>query len=190
MVGGVFFTKTLRDIFEHFYDIKIGMYSYGGVFNARIFYPAKVTIGNYCTIASILSVYRRNHPIQRVSTHPLFYNNIYSALKNDCLDIPSNNPLYIGHDVWIGRSSIILPGCNTIGDGAIIGAGSVVSKDVEPYTIVVGNPARILRRRYPKNIEEKIIESKWWLQPLSSLAEKLPCFINDPGIDLFNRFNF
>jgi acetyltransferase-like isoleucine patch superfamily enzyme len=137
-----------------------------------------------------MSVHRRNHPIQRVSTHPLFYSNIYSALKNDYLDIPRDNPLSIGHDVWIGRNAIILPSCEKIGNGAIVGAGTVVTKDVEPYTIIVGNPGKVLRRRYPKNIEEKIIHSRWWLQPLSSLADKLPCFINDPSIDLFDRFNF
>lgn len=188
--GGMFFTRTLRDIFEKYHNIKIGMYTYGGAFNPTIFYPAKVVIGNYCTIGSIMSVHRRNHPIQRVSTHPLFYSEHYTAHKNDYLDIPRDNPLNIGHDVWIGRNSIILPGCETIGNGAVIGAGAVVTKNVEPYTIIVGNPAKVLRKRYSKDIEEKIIKSKWWLQSLSSLADKMPCFINDPSLDLFNRFNF
>jgi len=91
---------------------------------------------------------------------------------------------------FISCISIKVFASTIIGDGAIIGAGSIVTKDVEPFTIIAGNPGRVVRRRFSEEVEKKIIQSKWWFQPLSVIAKELPCFINNPTPDLVDRFNF
>jgi acetyltransferase-like isoleucine patch superfamily enzyme len=77
--------------------------------------------------------------------------------------------LSIGNDVWIGQNAIILPSVARIGDGAVIGAGAVVTKDVEPYSIVVGNPARLLRYRFSQETIVKLQESRWWEKSVGEL---------------------
>lgn len=173
--GGRFFTRTLRDIYARYYRVTIGRYSYGGVFIPGLL-PPGTRVGNYASVASILAIYRRNHPTERVSQHPLFYNSTHTTLDDDTIDSICSNPLVLGHDSWVGRHTVILPGCNEIGDGAIVGAGSVVTRDVEPFTIVAGNPARVIRRRFSATLESRIRASRWWLHPLHVMADILPCF--------------
>lgn len=72
------------------------------------------------------------------------------------------NPIKIGNDVWIGCNSLILPGVSVIGDGAVVGAGSIVTHDIPPYAIVAGNPARIIRYRFQKEVIKELLASKWW----------------------------
>lgn len=76
-------------------------------------------------------------------------------------DLPLKGDTVIGNDVWIGQNAVILPGVH-IGDGAIIGANSVVGSNVEPYTIVVGNPAKVLRKRFDDELTELLLRFKWW----------------------------
>lgn len=185
--GGDYFSQTVRKIFKQYHHVTVGMYSYSGVFVHKLL-PEGTIVGNYCSISPILEIHRRNHPVNRISQHPFFYNRIVSPLKTDTIENIRDNPLIIGNDVFLGQSSVILPSCKKIGDGAIVGGASVVTKDVEPYTIVAGNPAKFIRRRFPKEIEDKIIESNWWTHSLSTLAIELPCFINDPSVNLLGRF--
>ena len=94
-----------------------------------------------------------------ISTHAFTYRKQFDIVEEDImLKHPITN---IGNDVWIGCGAIILSGV-TIGDGAIIGAGAVVTKDVEPYTIVAGVPAKVLKTRFEKEISDKLIKLKWW----------------------------
>lgn len=79
--------------------------------------------------------------------------------------------LTVGHDVWIGANAIILPGCCNIGNGAIIGAGSIVTKDVPPYSIVAGNPARMIRMRFPQQVIASLEASEWWLLSKAELSK-------------------
>ena len=78
-------------------------------------------------------------------------------------------PLTIEHDVWIGRGVVLLPGCTKVATGAVIGAGSVVTKPVEAFTIVGGNPAKPIRDRYADGLRERVEQSRWWLRPASQL---------------------
>ena len=83
----------------------------------------------------------------------------------------------IGNDVWIGQNAVILPGVH-IGDGAIVGANSVVGSDIEPYTIVVGNPAKVLRKRFDDELIDLILRIKWWdrcIEEIDSLIPILTC---------------
>jgi acetyltransferase-like isoleucine patch superfamily enzyme len=99
------------------------------------------------------------HPINYVSQSPYFYQKEWA--KKDVKDI-SRAELMIGNDVWIGYGAIILPGCKRIGNGAVIGAGSVVTKDVEPYSIVGGNPAKVIKYRFSDEQQKMLEESEWW----------------------------
>ena len=120
-------------------------------------------IGKFCSIASNVSIGPGIHKIDGVSTHPVFY------LKNTPLIktytnkdfIESSQKIVIGNDVWIGEGVIVIDGLN-IGTGAIIAAGAVVTKDVPPYAIVGGVPAKLIRYRFNAETIKILLESKWW----------------------------
>jgi acetyltransferase-like isoleucine patch superfamily enzyme len=134
-------------------DSCIGDYTYIG-FNCFV---TKAVVGRYCSIANDVAIGQGEHNIARVSTSSLFYSDSYTELvKGDCI---------IGDDVWIAHGSIVRRGVN-IGIGAVIGANSFVNKDVPPFAVVAGNPARIIRYRFEKEIQERILASRWWLLPL------------------------
>lgn len=97
------------------------------------------TIGRYCSIARTAKVINHNHRIDFKSSHAFFFNPKLKCCKNDLFEY---TPLIIGNDVWIGEYAVILANVSEIGDGAVIGAGAIVSKNVPPYAVVVGNPAR------------------------------------------------
>jgi acetyltransferase-like isoleucine patch superfamily enzyme len=98
-------------------------------------------VGRFCSIAEGLKIYRGNYPVKRISTHPLFFNSRIGLIEKNSIYRIEDNPLIIENDVWIGANVAILPGCQVIGDGSVIGAGSVVTMDIEPFTIVAGAPA-------------------------------------------------
>lgn len=119
-------------------------------------------IGSFTSIANGVVIGGGMHPVEWVSTSPVFYEG------RDSIDAKfSNNKrrsikkTIIGHDVWIGQNVMIKQGVD-IGTGAVIGMGSIVTKDVEPYSIVAGNPAKILRPRFHHSISEGLLKSKWW----------------------------
>jgi len=159
--GGKFFSQTLRMALKKYYLIEVGEYSYGSCLTNGVLPPA-TKVGNYCSFAENLRVYRRNHSLETLSQHPFFYNQNAGLLNSDAIEAIEDNPLIIGHDVWIGGSVIILPGCTTIGNGAVIGAGSVVTKSVPPYAIMGGNPAKLIRYRYSPELIEQIERTQWW----------------------------
>lgn len=167
--GGQAYSKTIRKIYEDLYNIKIGYGTYGGCFDlANI--PRGVEFGNYCSIAGHVRIFRANHPEKLFTTHPLLYNPVMGHVKADLLDRP---PLKIGHDVWIGSDVIILPSVKNIGNGSIIGAGSIVTKDVEPYSIVVGNPAKLKRKRFSANVILKLEATNWWNLEKDELIQEI-----------------
>ncbi|WP_080905243.1 CatB-related O-acetyltransferase [Parabacteroides sp. Marseille-P3160] len=156
MEGGPMYSTTIRKIYKE-KGIEIGYGTYGGCFSSSI--PSNVSFGNYCSVAQNIRIFRANHPKDLFTTHPILYNPVAGYVKNDKLVRPH---LKIGHDVWIGEWSIILPSVSFIGNGAIIGAGSVVTKNVVPYTIVAGNPAKIIGLRFNNDVIEKLEKSQWW----------------------------
>lgn len=167
--GGEYYSETLRKIFNDYHKVNVGMYSHGGCFVPG--YIDKFTsIGRYCSIAKPLAIRNRNHPLELKSMHAFFFNPSLGICDSDFIDY---NPLEIGNDVWIGQYSIILPHVKRIGDGAVVGAGAVVNKDIPPYAVVLGNPARIVRYRFPKEIIEELLESRWWERPIEELKSKL-----------------
>lgn len=128
----------------------IGDYTFIGQFTGI----TNAKIGRFCSIGTNVLIGPGHHNLENISTSTCFYDgDIYNEL--------TKRNLIIGNDVWIGSYSIILRGIK-IGDGAVIGAGSVVTKDVPPYAIVAGVPAKIIRYRFEQKAIEKIIETEWW----------------------------
>lgn len=130
-------------------------------------------IGKFCSIASGVKIGLGNHPINFISTSPLFYapSNPLHYTITDKLKFKENEPVHIGHDVWIGTNAVILDGV-TIGNGAIIGANSIVTKDVPPYTIVGGVPAKEIKKRFSDEIINRLNSSEWWNMPLDFFKQE------------------
>ena len=167
--GGYAFSDRVRKLYAEIHRIRIGYGTYGGCFDTDNI-PPDVTFGNYCSVASGVRIFRANHPSGRFTTHPILYNPVMGYVEKDMLVRP---PLEIGHDVWIGANAIVLPGVSRIGDGAIIGAGSVVTKDVAPYEIVAGNPARPIRKRFDERQIAALEQSRWWEMDRHELAGRI-----------------
>ena len=146
------------------------------------FYPwsrDKLIIGKFCQIASGVEFMMNdaNHQMNAVSTFPFYTLEGWDMEKPTSSDMPLKGDTVIGNDVWIGQNAVILPGVH-IGNGAIIGANSVVGSNVEPYTIVIGNPAKILRKRFDDELVGLLLQFKWWdknIEEINSLIPILTC---------------
>ena len=142
------------------------------------FYPwsrDKLIIGKFCQIASGVEFVMNdaNHQMNAVSTFPFYTLEGWEMDAPDATDMPFKGDTVIGNDVWIGQNAVILPGVH-IGDGAIIGANSIVGSDVDPYTIVVGNPAKPLRKRFDAELIELLLRFKWWDKSIDEINELIP----------------
>lgn len=119
-------------------------------------------IGSFCSIADNCIIGGSSHPMTWISTSPVFYNGKNPMKKNFAKhQYAATLKTNIGNDVWIGSNCLIKAGV-TIGDGAIVGMGSVVTKSVEPYTVVGGNPAKQIRKRFNEQVISHLLEIKWW----------------------------
>ncbi len=167
--GGEAYSKTARVLFKEAYGLDIGYGTYGGIWTNGSLRYRDFRIGKYCSIAQNVYIYTDNHPLDKFSTHPFLYCKSHGADE----EISYSHPLTIGNDVWIGQNVVILPSCHTIGNGAVIGAGAIVTKDIEPYTINVGNPAKAIRRRFSENIIQKLEGSQWWNMELDELKQNI-----------------
>lgn len=137
---------------------KIGKCSYMGTLSAAY----DTEIGSFCSIARECYIGGAKHPLDRISTSGCFY--LRDNFSGKCFfenDFDWKAHTKIGNDVWIGSRAVIIGGV-TISDGAVIGAGSIVTKDVGPYEIWGGNPARFIRKRFDDKTIEKLLEIKWW----------------------------
>lgn len=139
--------------------VKIGRGTY---LRRDVFVDDYVEIGRYCSIANDAIIGPSEHPIENFSTHPISY---------DVENYPGKETkTKIGNDVWIGTRAIIKKGV-TIGDGAVVAAGAVVTKNVPPYAIVAGVPTKIIKYRFEPEIIQKLIELEWWMLPLDRLQD-------------------
>lgn len=135
------------------------MHSYGGCF-AREFNSGglHVDVGRYCSFAQNVRYFGASHPTAFISMSAYWYNSSFGFEVRDV----ERASLSIGHDVWIGYGVIITPGCKQIGNGAVIGAGSVVTRNVEAYSVNVGVPSRHIAMRFSEDVVKGIELSKWW----------------------------
>ena len=135
----------------------------------------KLIIGKFCQIAAGVEFVMNgaNHQMNAVSTFPFYTLEGWNMKPPAAGDMPFKGDTVIGNDVWIGQNATILPGVH-IGDGAIIGANSIVGSDIEPYTIVVGNPAEVIRYRFDEDLTELLLKFKWWDKPIEEINELIP----------------
>ena len=135
----------------------------------------KLIIGKFCQIAAGVEFMMNgaNHLMNAVSTFPFYTLEGWDMDPPALSDLPLKGDTVIGNDVWIGQNSVILPGVH-IGDGAIIGANSVVGSDVEPYTIMVGNPAKVLRKRFDNKLIDLLLKFKWWEKSIEEINDIIP----------------
>jgi hypothetical protein len=158
-------------------DVEMGDYSYV-VNDAQITYT---TIGKFCSIAAMTRINPGNHPMHRATqAHFTYRASSYFPGEADDAEFfawRKSHRVHIGHDAWIGHGAVVLPG-RSIGTGAVVAAGAIVTKDVPAYTIVAGNPARPIRRRFPDGIADRLVRLAWWDWSHDMLHAALPDFRN------------
>ena len=154
----------LRAYFRKHHGVEVGLYSYGCFDVWRMRGPMQV--GRYCSIASTVRSALDNHPLEALTTHPALYEKHFGVVAADRV---WDGHLVIEDDVWIGHNVEILPNCKRIGRGAVIGAGSIVTRDVAPYAVMAGNPARTLRSRFSPQTIAAVEASRWWEMSLAEL---------------------
>ncbi len=151
------------------HGVMVGGYSYGAIMRPGVL-PRGTVVGRWCSVGAGLIVRRRDHPIERMTQHPYFYNAKLGLVARDTIPVDEDNPLTIGNDVWIGDRVTILSGCRHIGDGAVLAAGAVVTRDVPSFAIIGGVPARMLRPRFPEATGELLAQSRWWEFDLETVS--------------------
>lgn len=135
----------------------------------------KLIIGKFCQLAAGVEFIMNgaNHQMNAVSTFPFYTLEGWEMDPPAPSDMPLKGDTVIGNDVWIGQNAVILPGVH-IGDGAIIGANSVVGSDILPYTIAVGNPARVIRKRFDDELIRLMLAFKWWDKSIEEINQLIP----------------
>lgn len=136
----------------------------------------KLIIGSFCSIgtgASFIMAGNQGHRHDWISSFPFYYMSEVDAFSKSIDAYESAGDTVIGNDVWIGAEAMIMPGVK-IGDGAVVGSRSLVTRDVEPYTIVGGNPAKAIRKRFSDHHINLLLEIKWWEWDETILSEAIP----------------
>ena len=135
----------------------------------------RLIIGRFCQIAAGVEFIMNgaNHPMNAVSTFPFYTLEGWNMEPPPASALPLKGDTILGNDVWIGQNAVILPGVH-IGDGAIVGANSVVGSDIPPYTVAAGNPARVIRRRFDEELIQLLLEFKWWNKSIEEINALIP----------------
>jgi virginiamycin A acetyltransferase len=143
------------------------------------FYDDRLIIGKFCQIAKGVTFMMNgaNHKMNAFSTYPFYIFEGWNAKIPQISELPLKGDTIIGNDVWIGENSTVLAGV-TIGDGAIIGTRSVVASDVEPYSIVCGNPARQIRKRFDRETIDFLLNLKWWNWSIEKIKQNIAILSN------------
>lgn len=153
-------------------NVKIGKYTY---LSPNTVIESNVEIGNYCSLAPHVHIGPGEHYMNYVTTHPILFDPVWRKKvnlveKQHYVRTIKKTELktIIGNDVWIGLNVIILRGVK-VGNGAVIGAGSIVTKDIPDYAVVAGNPAKIIKYRFNKDIIKKLTDSCWWEDDINNI---------------------
>lgn len=168
MLFGIYETKKLLPQ----YQSKIGQYTYGLPKIIKRESNSKIKIGKFCSIANNIKIFLDGeHETKNITTYP-FGQNYFKEFKCKKYISKSKGSVIVGNDVWIGYGVTILSGV-IIGDGAVIGARSLVTKNVDPYTIVGGVPAKIIRKRFEDDTINKLLKIKWWNWPNEKIQKNI-----------------
>ena len=156
-------------------NVIVGEFSYfaGENFEAQVthhydFIGDKLIIGKFCQIGAGVEFVMNG-----VSTFPFYIFAGFPQTPPPVNELPIKGDTVVGNDVWIGQNTVILPGVH-IGDGAIIGANSVVGSDIPPYTIALGNPTRLLRKRFDDELIDLLLQLKWWHKDIKQIQTLIP----------------
>lgn len=170
----------LRKMYLKLFNIDIGLYSYG-CFNFPDI-PVNTKIGKYCSFAPGIKIFNANHPPEYIFLHAFMYNTTLGLVKKEPF---VRTKLTIGNDVWIGANAIILPSVTNIGDGSVIGAGSIVTKNVPDFAIVVGNPAKIIKYRFSEKTRNLIKEHSLYKISKNTLMKNINNFYDEATFENF-----
>jgi acetyltransferase-like isoleucine patch superfamily enzyme len=162
------------------YGYEIGEFTYG---KPKVRFPEsgrKLTIGRYCSIADKVEILLGgNHRTDWGTTYPFSaFRELWSSAPPSEEYHTSRGDVTIGHDVWLGSGAIIMSGV-TVGHGAVVAAHAIVTKDVPPYAIVGGNPARVIRYRFDEDTVAALLDAKWWDLPREKVATLIPLLQSD-----------
>lgn len=148
----------------------------------------RLVIGKFCQIGTGVEFVMNgaNHQLNAATTYPFFTIQGWDAPPPPLSSLPLKGDTVVGNDVWIGQDATILPGVR-IGDGAIVGARSVVSRDVPPYAVVAGNPARLVRQRFDDTLAALLLRFRWWDLPVSEIKAIVPV-LTSPDLDALRAF--
>lgn len=161
------YSVTLRSVLRDYFDVHVGAYSYGSLCEPGMA-DRSTTVGRYVSIGPGVRRFGAAHPVEDLSLHPLWFNPSLGVVGPE-RDV-ARGPCVIESDAWIGANAIILPGCRRIGYGAIVGAGSIVTRDVPDFTIVAGNPARQIGERLSAAARARLLaERPWDLEPAQAI---------------------
>lgn len=179
-------TSALRK-FSKSYNVRIGRYSSIGV-SCKLL---NVVIGNFTVIARNCDIGLGVHPTDTLTSHSIFYKSkpwkAHLEWKKK-MEFGEGKVTHIGNDVWIGAKSTVMDGVS-IGDGAIVAAGAVVTKDVPPYAIVGGVPAKVIKYKFSQEIVDRLEEIKWWDLPDEDITKRIDLWhIKNPTLEDINRF--
>lgn len=182
--GDVYFSHTMREIFQTYYGIEVGMYTYG-LFEEPERYPRGTSVGRYGSIGP--RTVPRFVPRDCPAMHPVFHDATLGLVDETTEWGRPRPPLEIGHDVYGGFAIVTTPECSKIGDGAVIGTAAVLTEDVPAYSIVAGDPARVIRKRFSDEVEDLVRESRWFEHSISELVEDFEAFINPASVAVMKR---
>lgn len=172
---------------------KVGRYTYGYQYLLKN-YPIAESIGRFCSINKYARIWN-NHPLEYITTSPILdhrefytwyeyqeveercrkYGKYFDNAEYEDSPLRDNRPVVIENDVWIGAGVMIMPGVH-IGDGAVLAAGAVVTKDVEPYAIMGGVPAKLIRYRFDEQTVARLMKIRWWEWPLEKIFKEIELF--------------
>ena len=142
-------------------------------------------IGAYCSISWDVSIGARSHPMERITGHAFTFQKQFGIVESDIPRMETERTK-IGNDVWIGCNAVIMAGL-TVGNGAVIGAGTIVTHDVDPYTIVCGVPGRVIRKRFSDVEIQALQELEWWNFPDPVLKENIGWFQKPLDIEIITK---
>ena len=178
MYPPAFFDDNIKDHTSFKLDTLAGL---------ELFYFKKsenLKIGRFCSFGeNVKFLLNRNHNVKNISTHLLNYKYNKKSLPNDII---IKGDIVFDNDIWVGKGVMFLPNIH-IGNGAVIGAGSVVTKDVPPYAIVAGNPAKVIKYRFDEDTIKKLLEIKWWDWPLYKVYDNIDLLDSGNVNELINK---
>lgn len=180
-----FFTKD----FNEFNNDEIGDFTYG---RPKILFrnkDAKLKIGKFCSISTNVTIFLGgNHRVDWISTYPFNEIDFFKSKAKSINGHPATKgSVEIGNDVWIGDGVTILSGVK-IGDGAVLAAKSVITKNVNPYEIWAGNPASFIKTRFSDDLIEILLKSKWWDMDILEIEDLIPKLCNENITEFYDNF--